>query len=789
MKKSARIEKLQAHSKATRPALNPERAQLITRFYRNIDTKKLSPPKLRALAFSFLLENKTITIEEGELIVGEKGPGPKAAPTYPELCCHTLDDLQLLDQREKIPYRVEQKTREIYQEEIIPFWKGKSLREKIFEQMTPAWKDAYRAGVFTEFMEQRSPGHTVLDDKIYQKGMLDFQIDIQNALEELDFENDPQAMEKKEQLEAMGITAQALIKFGTRYSLLARELADCETDLIRKSELEQIAAICDRIPAHKPRTFQEALQYYWFVHLGVTLELNPWDAFCPGHLDQHLFPYYEKELAQGSLTAEMAEELLQCLWVKFENQPAPPKVGVTAHESSTYTDFVQLNIGGVKKDGSDGVSPVSFMMLDVIETMHQVQPNPSVQISELTPDPFLTRAAEVIREGMGKPDLFNTDLVVEQMIGMGKTVEDARQGGTSGCIETGAFGKEAYILTGYFNLTKVLEISLNRGRDPKTGKQLGPDTGDPRSFKNFDELFSAFEKQLTYFIDLKVEGNHIIERLYAEKMPAPFLSLLIDDCIPRGKDYHNGGPRYDTSYIQGVGLGTMTDALTAIKVHVFQEKNLTMDEMLNALANNFKGQERLRQQLLNRTPRYGNDDDRADDVMCLVFEAYLNAVDGRPNTRGGVYHINFLPTTCHVYFGSMINATPDGRFCGKPVSEGISPVQGADRKGPTAVLNSAAKIDHVRTGGTLLNQKLNPRVVETPGGLKKFTDLIRTYFKLGGHHLQFNIVDQQTLRAAQNDPQSYRNLIVRVAGYSDYFCDLTEALQEEIITRTEHQGL
>lgn len=639
MKKSARIEKLQAHSKATRPALNPERAQLITRFYRNIDTKKLSPPKLRALAFSFLLENKTITIEEGELIVGEKGPGPKAAPTYPELCCHTLDDLQLLDQREKIPYRVEQKTREIYQEEIIPFWKGKSLREKIFEQMTPAWKDAYRAGVFTEFMEQRSPGHTVLDDKIYQKGMLDFQIDIQNALEELDFENDPQAMEKKEQLEAMGITAQALIKFGTRYSLLARELADCETDLIRKSELEQIAAICDRIPAHKPRTFQEALQYYWFVHLGVTLELNPWDAFCPGHLDQHLFPYYEKELAQGSLTAEMAEELLQCLWVKFENQPAPPKVGVTAHESSTYTDFVQLNIGGVKKDGSDGVSPVSFMMLDVIETMHQVQPNPSVQISELTPDPFLTRAAEVIREGMGKPDLFNTDLVVEQMIGMGKTVEDARQGGTSGCIETGAFGKEAYILTGYFNLTKVLEISLNRGRDPKTGKQLGPDTGDPRSFKNFDELFSAFEKQLTYFIDLKVEGNHIIERLYAEKMPAPFLSLLIDDCIPRGKDYHNGGPRYDTSYIQGVGLGTMTDALTAIKVHVFQEKNLTMDEMLNALANNFKGQERLRQQLLNRTPRYGNDDDRADDVMCLVFEAYLNAVDGRPNTRGGVYHI------------------------------------------------------------------------------------------------------------------------------------------------------
>ena len=718
MNKSARISALQSQSREARPTLDPERAQLMTMFYRENDIQTLPPPILRAKAFSFLLEKKTISIEDDELIVGEKGSRAKAAPTYPELCCHTIEDLHLLDQREKIPYQVDQKALQTYQEDIIPFWEGKSMREVIFSEMTESWKEAYQAGVFTEFMEQRSPGHTVLDDKIYYKGMDDFRRDIQNALGKLDNKTDPEALSKKDELKAIDITAQALIKFSTRYADLARQMAEGESNKIWKAELEGIAEICDRVPANKPSTFREAIQYYWFVHLGVTLELNPWDAFCPGHLDQHLLPFYENELAQGNLTEGQAEELLQCLWIKFDNQPAPPKVGVTAHESSTYTDFVQLNIGGVNKDGSDGVNPLSYMMLNVIETMHQVQPNPSVQISELTPQDFIKRTVEVIREGMGKPDLFNSDLVVKEMVAMGKTLEDARQGGTSGCVETGAFGKEAYILTGYFNMPKVLEITLHDGIDPLTGKRLGPKTGDPRKFQDFEELFAAYRKQLGHFINLKIEGNRVIERIYAEKMPAPFLSLLTDDCIAKGMDYHEGGARYNTSYIQGVGLGTMTDALTAILVNVYQEKNVGMAEMLDAVSNNFEGHERLRQRLLNRTPRYGNDDDRADEVMVRVFNAYLDAVDGRPNYRGGTYRVNLLPTTCHIYFGSKVKATTDGRLSGKPLSEGISPVQGADRKGPTAVLNSVTKMEHVRTGGTLLNQKLNPRVIETPEGVE-----------------------------------------------------------------------
>jgi pyruvate formate-lyase/glycerol dehydratase family glycyl radical enzyme len=654
--------------------------------------------------------------------------------------------------------------------------------------MSPAWLAAYQAGVFTEFMEQRSPGHTVLDDKIYHKGMEDFLAEIEISKVEIK-QKDPDSQQRLENLEAMAITARALISYAARYAELAQKLAAEEKDPERKGELEEIAEICRRVPAQKPRTFQEALQYYWFVHLGVTLELNPWDAFCPGHLDQHLEPFYQRGLDDGSLTQSAAEELLACLWIKFDNQPAPPKVGVTAEESGTYTDFVQINLGGQRADGSSAANPISYLMLDTIQTMKQVQPNPSVHISEKTPGEFLLRAMEVIREGMGKPDLFNSDMVVKEMLRVGKDLVDARQGGTSGCVETGAFGKEAYILTGYFNIPKVFEITLHNGIDPLTGQKLGIETGDPVDFVTYQDFFEAFKKQLAHFIDIKIEGNLAIERLFAEELPAPFLSLITDDCIQKGLDYHQGGARYNTSYIQGVGLGTVTDALSAVKTHVFDEENLKMAALLELLGGDFKGGERARQLLMNRTPRFGNDDDQADRIAQDVFNSFVGLIDGRPNARGGTHHVNMLPTTCHIYFGSKVSATPDGRRSGLPLSEGISPVQGADRKGPTAVLNSTAKIDHSKTGGTLLNQKLNPNLIDTPTRLEKIAQLVRGYFKLGGHHIQFNVVDRATLEAARENPEAYRDLIVRVAGYSDYFCDLSEALQLEIISRTEHQGL
>mgnify|MGYP000924064943 CR=1 FL=1 len=783
-----RVAHLRQQSLDAVPTLSSERAELMTEFYRT-HTGLMSTPVQRALAFQYLLEHKAICINPGELIVGEKGPAPKATPTYPELCCHTLSDLDILNAREKIPFAVSPATRQVYADRLIPFWQGRTMRELIFQEMTPEWRDAYEAGIFTEFMEQRSPGHTVLDDKIYHKGMLDFKADIQASLDALDYLNDPDAYAKQEELKAMAITADALIRFAERHAEKARELAAQETDPVRQRELERIAEVCARVPAHAPRDFWEALQAYWFVHLGVTLELNPWDSFNPGKLDQHLEPFYRQGLADGTLTREQAEELLQCFWIKFNNQPAPPKVGVTAAESGTYTDFAQINIGGVRPDGTDGVSEVTYLILDVIEEMRLLQPSSSIQVSQKNPDAFIKRAARIIRTGFGQPSVFNTETVIQEMLRAGKSLVDARCGGTSGCVETGAFGKENYNLTGYFNMPKVLEITLHNGVDPRTGKQLGPQTGDPRAFESFDQLFTAYETQLRYFVDVKIRGNHVIERLYARYMPAPFLSLLISDCIANGKDYHDGGARYNTSYIQGVGLGSITDALTALKYHIFDAKTLALDELLTALDNDFAGQERIRQLLLNRTPRYGNDDDYADSVMRAAFEVYFNAIDGRPNTRGGAYHIDLLPTTCHVYFGSVTGATADGRKAWTPLSEGISPVQGADRRGPTAVIKSVAKMDHVRTGGTLLNQKFTPSVLQDDAGLDGLVHLIRAYFQLDGHHIQFNVVDVATLRAAQAHPEQYRDLIVRVAGYSDYFCDLGKALQDEIIARTAHEEL
>ncbi len=787
MPMTERVARLRQESLNAVPTLSTERAELLTA-YTAQERNELSPPVRRAQAFRYMMEHRTICISPGELIVGEKGPAPKATPTFPELCCHSLEDIDILNSRDKIPFKVSAEARGTYARYVIPFWQNRTMRERIFEEMTDAWRYAYDAGIFTEFMEQRGPGHTTLDDKIYRKGLLDLKADVVAALADLDYLNDREAYDRQEELKGMAIAADAVIRFAERHAEKARALAAPETEPARHAELERIAEVCAWVPAHAPRDFWEALQAYWFVHLGVTTELNPWDAFNPGKLDQHLAPFYEKGLADGSLTREKAEELLQCFWIKFNNQPAPPKVGVTAAESGTYTDFAQINCGGVTPGGADGVNPVTYLLLDVIEEMRLLQPSSSIQVSKKNPDAFIRRAGKIIRTGFGQPSIFNTDLVIDELLRQGKSLDDARCGGTSGCVETGAFGKENYNLTGYFNMPKVLELALHDGLDPRTGKQLGPHTGDARDFATFDALFSAFEHQLLHFVEIKVRGNAVIERLYARYMPVPFLSLLIDDCIARGKDYHDGGARYNTSYIQGVGLGTMTDALSALKVHVFDRKTLTMEALLAALAADFEGHERVHQLLLNRTPRYGNDDDNADELMVRVFEAYYRAIDGRPNTKGGRYHIDLLPTTCHVYFGSVIGATPDGRKAGKPLSEGISPVQGADRAGPTAVIKSVAKMDHVRTGGTLLNQKLTPRLLADDAGLDHLVQLVRTYFTLDGHHIQFNVVDAATLRMAQADPEAYRNLIVRVAGYSDYFCDLGRALQDEIIARTEHDA-
>lgn len=779
-----RIQRLREQSVTTPVHIDLERAKIETDFYKENDGK-YSVPVMRAMTLKEYFSKKTLYFGDDELILGEKGKNPQASPTFPELCCHSEEDMKVMSERKLVSFHTTEEDRKLQAAEIIPFWKGRTIREKLLSRMTPEWHDCYEAGIFTEFMEQRGPGHTCGGEQVFTTGYLDYKEKIKKTMDALDWMNDPEASDKMEELKAMDICCDAVIVLGERYHEMAVEKAAAETDPKRKAELEQIAKNLEVVPAHKPQTFWQAIQLYWFTHLAVTTELNPWDAFSPGRLDQHLNPYYEADVEAGILDDEHALELLECLWVKFYNQPAPVKVGITLKESATYTDFANINTGGVTPEGKNGVNNVSYLILDCMDEMKLVQPNSNVTISKKTPQKFLKRACEISRKGWGQPAFYNTEAQITELINAGKSLEDARRGGSSGCVETGAWGNEAYILTGYMNIPKIFQLTLFNGFDEYSGKQLGLQLGYAKDFKNFDELWTAFKKQLKHFVDIKIRGNNVIERLYAEEMPAPCLSVVTNDCISNAKDYNAGGARYNTNYIQGVGIGTVTDCVASVKYNVFDEKNFTMEELIDAMEHDFEGYDYIYSLVHDKTPKYGNDDDYADELMREIFDLYHDTIVGRPNMKGGKYGIDMLPTTCHVYFGDVILATPNGRKAHKPVSEGISPEKSADTNGPTAVIKSCAKMDHLATAGTLLNQKFTPNVVAGEAGLNNMASLVRSYFAMDGHHIQFNVVDRQTLIEAQKHPEDHKDLIVRVAGYSDFFRNLDKPLQDEIIERTE----
>ncbi|MCQ2134495.1 MAG: glycyl radical protein [Bacteroidales bacterium] len=783
-----RVKRLHAESLETPATLTIERALIETAFYKE-NYGKYPIAILRAKNFYEICRKRTIYIGKDELIVGERGPLPKAVPTFPELTCHSVEDLHVLNERDLQPYLISQEDIDTYEREVIPYWEGKTQRERIFNHVSKEWEEAYHAGVFTEFMEQRAAGHTAMDGKMYHEGLLDVKKRIAAAIAALDYINDPEATDKQQELEAMEISCDAAILLAERHAQLAEEMAAKESDPQRKAELEKIADVCHWVPANAPRDIWEAIQMYWFVHLGTVTELNGWDSMNPGHIDQHLYPFYQKGIEDGSLTRDKAKELLSCLWVKFNNQPAPPKVGITAKESGTYNDFTNINIGGVDRDGNAVANEISYIVLEIQEELHELQPGLSVHIAEGTPDELLHAGIKVIRQGHGYPSLFNPDTYVQELVNQGKSLEDAREGGCSGCIEVGAFGKEAYLLTGYLNTPKVLEITLHNGIDPETGKKIGIETGDPRQFKSYEELYDAWHRQMVYFVNLKLGVNNYIERMFSLYAPATFLSLFIDDCIAKGKDYYSGGARYNTTYIQCTGLGTITDCFTTIKKHVFEDGKYTMDQIISACDNNFEGEEKMRQYIRNHTPFFGNDDEYADTIAVKVYDDLVAAIKNHPNTRGGKTQLNMLSTTCHNYFGSVCGATPNGRFAHFAISDGTSPSHGSDTNGPTSVVRSLGKLDQTKGGGTLLNVRFLPSLLKRDEDVAKLGKLVREYFKLGGHHIQFNIIDTETLLDAQKNPDNYKDLLVRVAGYSDYFNDMSCQLQNEVIARTENSEL
>jgi len=782
---SPRINKLLNDLLNAEPEVFPERAVIVTRSYAETEGEPIEVRQAKALANT--LEGYPVIIHGEELVVGCKTIKPYCSPVYPEVSYEWLEEeLDTLSTRKEQPFNVSEEVKKLLREEVFPYWRGKTVHARLVEALPKELLEFHDSGYLFHYYLDRTIGHMVVNyEKVLRLGLNGIKEEIENELKNVNC-NIEGFYQKINLLKSMLILIDAATKFSKRYAAEAEILANAEENPHRKEELLNIAKICDRVPANPARTFWEALQSFFFVHLILNLESNSY-AISPGRFDQYMFPYYERDVKRGKITKDFAKELLQCLWIKF-NELTVAKSGGTAKQSTSYNDFQNLNVGGLTLDGENAVNDLSYLILEVAGDLKLPQPNLVALMCTRTPEDFWVKAIEVIRLGFGQPALISDDMKTMMLLDKEIPLEDARGAAINGCVEIAVPGKHHMASGGYLNLPKCLELALNDGKDMLTKKQLGLKTGDPIQFKSFEDLWKAFVNQLEYFVKLKVIYDNIAREVYGAHYPVPFTSMLVDDCIRKGKNFHQYGAKYNNPLICPVGVATCADSIVAIKKLVFEEKNFTMGEIVSTLLSNYEGPEGeyTRQILLNTAPKYGNDDDYADSI-CKDLVATLSCIMRKyHNAVGSTYAPNVIPTTTHVHFGSLTAATPDGRKACEPMSEGVSPAQGRDINGPTSVAKSVTKLPLAKCYGALLNQKFNPTVLSGEEAVKKFAQLWRTYFFLGGYHVQFNIISAETLKEAQEHPEKYRNLIVRVAGYSDYFVRLSRDVQDEIIKRTEH---
>jgi formate C-acetyltransferase len=768
---------------AARPEVFADRAVLVTQAYAETEGQPILLRRARMM--EKILDGVQILIRDGELLVGCKTPAILGSPLYPEIACDWIEDeLDTMADRDYAPFYISEETKQTLRGEVLDYWRGKQVYNRIMDVLPKDIVQATAEGLYFHYYLNRSIGHITVDyERVIKKGFLGIKADVEAEFAAIDFETEG-GLQKHYLLQAMSRSCDAAIHFAERYADESGRLAADESDALRRAELEEIATICRHVPAQPARSFREALQSFWFVHLILNLESNGY-AIGPGRFDQYLYPYYRADIDAGRLSLEEAQELLGALWIKF-NELTVVKEGGTAKASTTYNDFQNLNLAGQTRDGRDATNELSYLCLEVTGTMQLPQPQISVLVSEKTPERFVRKTSDVIRLGFGMPSVFNEDELTAALLHKGKTLQDARIGGINGCVEPSVQGKDMMASSGYFNLPKCLELTLNNGVNPLTGSQLGPQTGELSELKTFDDLMEAYRQQVEHGVSRKVIYDSIARQVYAEYCPVPFTSLLMDDCMTKGLDFHAGGARYNLPLMCGVGTGTIADSLAALKKVVYEDGTLLLTELVAAMQNNFEGQERLRQLLINRVPKWGNGDDYVDSLAHQVVELFIDELEKHRNQQGERYSANMIPTTTHIFFGDLTGATPDGRLAHAPQSDGISPTHGMDKKGPTAVLSSMSRLDHERCSGTLLNMKFHPSALSSEGDMSRFSNLIRTYFKLGGHHMQFNVLSGETLRAAQENPEEYKHLIVRVAGYSDYFIRLSKDTQDEIISRTEY---
>ncbi|NHJ13784.1 MAG: glycyl radical protein [Candidatus Thorarchaeota archaeon] len=774
---TSRTERIKKRTLESEPTVSSERARLFTSY---VKEHMEVPTQLRlAGAFAHVLENMTIRIEDEELIVGNMGPTPRSCQIFPEYSWAWIDEeLDRLDKRRTERFAIAEKDKEILRD-VFKFWKEKSTAEISLKQFSGDSIDASKAGLFTIGAPGTGIGHFIVD---YRRVIHEGLDTILKEVSDLGEKADPC---RREFYQAVEISLGAVIRFAGRFSKAAMEMAKNEQDDTRREELKEISRICARVPAQPATSFHEALQSFWFIHLLVQTESNG-HSVSIGRFDQYVYPFYSSDLRHGKLTREKTLELLEMLWVKITSliklRDEYYSVAFAGHPM-----FQNLTIGGQDTNGNDASNELTELILEATGRIRVTQPTVSFRWHGKTNDKMKAQVVSVISKGLGMPGLFNDNVIIPLMIDKGTDPAEAFNYSILGCVEPIIEGKsDPRQNIGYVNLPKILEVTLNNGLDPRTGKQVGPHTGKPGDFASFQELWEAYTIQIDNAIELLTKADRIAAEVHANQVPTPLISALIQDCLQRGVNMQEGGARYCSGGIMGVGVAIVADSLSMLRKHIYEEKEVSMGDFMDILAKNFEGHEEFRIKLQNDPEKYGNDIERVDILARDTGRAFCNAIQKRMTTRGGPYHGALFSVSMYIPQGEVLGATPDGRKAGIMLSDGVSPTQNQDVHGPTAAMKSVARLDHALCyNGTLYNMKFTPEYFDSDSGRKKFASLVDAYFKLGGLHVQFNVVDRETLEDAKINPLKHRDLIVRVAGYSAYFIELDPFVQDEVIARTE----
>lgn len=828
--KSSRITRLVDHLYEKMPVIESARAKLITESYQATEGKPMITR--RAEAFAHILRHIPIIIRDEELIVGSSTIAPRGCQTYPEFSYQWLEDeLDTVETRSADPFYIAEETKQELRE-VHKYWKGKTTSELATSYMAPEAIKAIEHNIFTPGNYfYNGVGHvTVKYEEVLAIGYEGIMVKAQAELDRCQV-GDHDYARRSRFLNAVILSCQAVMEYAQRYAALAEKMAAECSDPVRRNELEVIALNCSHVPARGAGSFYEACQSFWFVQQLLQLESSG-HSISPGRFDQYMYPYYKRDLDNGNITREFAQELMDCIWVKL-NDLNKCRDAASAEGFAGYSLFQNLIAGGQNKDGEDVTNDLSIMCIQASMHVQLPQPSLSVRVWNGTPHEFLIKAAELTRTGIGLPAYYNDEVIIPALQNRGLSLEDAREYNIIGCVEPQKAGKtDGWHDAAFFNMCRPLELVFSNGMDK--GELVGIPTGDVTKMTTFEEFYDAYKKQMDYFISLLVNADNAIDVAHAERCPLPFLSCMVDDCIKRGISVQEGGAVYNFTGPQGFGIANMADSLYAVRQLVYRDKKVSMEEYKEALLWNYgKGidsetaadmtasilKEMERQgraidesavksvletvmtmkpsedqkarfeeihHMIDEVPKFGNDIPEVDYFARDVAYTYTRPLQNYKNPRGGQFQAGLYPVSANVPLGGQTGATPDGRYAHTPVADGVSPSAGKDVNGPTAAANSVARLDHfIVSNGTLFNQKFHPSALAGREGLEKFTALIRSYFDQKGMHMQFNVVDRDTLLDAQKNPEKYKHLVVRVAGYSALFTTLSRSLQDDIIWRTE----